>query len=118
MSVLAIVLLAVPVMERMQRVGSWRPTTVTPNPPACPIWFRTLSEALFWREANFRAEMAGSKISYTILKGPMGANLEGWHLQRLCRFMFSAVVVSASVQVAMLVPMIVYFHRLSFASLL
>ncbi|HXT64504.1 MAG TPA: ComEC/Rec2 family competence protein [Pyrinomonadaceae bacterium] len=118
MSVLAIVLLAVPVMERMQRVGSWRPTTVTPYPPACPIWFRTLSEALFWSEANFRAEMAASNISYRLFKTPVAANLERWHLQRLCRFMFSAVVVSASVQVAMLVPMIVYFHRLSLASLL
>jgi competence protein ComEC len=118
LSVLAIVLLAVPLMQTMQRVGSWVPTTVSPYPPACPGWFRTLSEALFWSEANWRAEMRVSNISYRLFKNPIAAKLERWHVQKLCRFMFATVIASGTVQIAMLVPMIVYFHRLSFSSLL
>jgi competence protein ComEC len=118
LSVLTIVLLAVPLVQTMQRVGSWIPTTVTPYPPACPAWFRRLSEVLFWSDASWRAEMASSNVSYRLFKTPIAAKLERWRLQRLCRFIFVAVTVSAIVQVAMLPPMIIYFHRLSFASLL
>jgi competence protein ComEC len=117
LSVLAIVLLAVPIMRMMQRVGSWAPTTVSPYPPACPDWYRKLSEALFWSEANWRAEMAASNIKYRLFKTPIAAKLEQWRLQKICRFIFAAIVVSVVVQIAMLPPMILYFHRLSFASL-
>src|SRR5262249_24166353 len=118
LSVLAIVLLAVPLVQTMQTVGSWIPTTVRPYPPACPVWFRKLSEALFWSEGNWCAEMATSNMSYRLIKTPIAAKLERWRLQKFFRFIFVAVIVSAIVQIVMLVPMIVYFHRLSFASLL
>ena len=117
LSVLAIVMIAVPLMQTMQRVGSWVPTTVTPYPPESPPWFRKLSEILFWSERKWRAEMAASNISYRLFKTPAAAKLERWRLQKLCRFIFVALVVSAIVQIVMLVPMIVYFHRLSIASL-
>jgi len=118
LSVLAIVLLAVPLMQTMQRVGSWIPTILTPYPPQCSDWFRKLSEALFWSEGKWRAELAASNINYRLFKTPLAAKLERWRLQRLCRFVFVAVMISTVVQVAMLPPMIGYFHRLSFASLL
>lgn len=117
LSVLAIVLFAVPVMQSMQRVGSWRPTRATPYPPACARWFRVLSEALFWSERNWQAEMAASNISYRLFKTPSAAKLERWHAQRLFRFAFAAVVVSASVQIGLLPLMVIYFHRLSISSL-
>jgi competence protein ComEC len=117
LSVLAIVLIAVPLVQTMQRIGSWVPTMVTPYPPQCSDWLRRLSEALFWSEAKWRAELTASNISYRLFKNPMAAKLERWHLQRFCRFVFAAAIVSTVVQVAMLPPMIVYFHRLSFASL-
>ncbi|HEX7530924.1 MAG TPA: ComEC/Rec2 family competence protein, partial [Pyrinomonadaceae bacterium] len=117
LSVLAIVLLAVPVMQRMQRVGAWRPTRETPYPPAAPGWFRVLSESLFWSEREWRAEIASSNISYRLFKTPIAAKLERCHMQRLFRFASAAVVVSASVQVGLLPLMVIYFHRLSVASL-
>jgi competence protein ComEC len=117
LSVLAIVLLAVPIMQLMQRVGSWVPTSVSPYPPACSDWFRKLSEALFWSEANWRAEIAASNIKYRLFKMPIAAKLERWRLQKFCRFICAAIIVSAVVQIAMLPPMVLYFHRLSFASL-
>jgi competence protein ComEC len=117
LSVLAIVSLAVPIMQSMQRVGSWRPTRETPFPPACTRWFRILSEALFWSERNWRAEMAVSNVSYRLFKSPSAVRLERWHVQKLFRLGFAAVVVSASVQIGLVPLMLIYFHRISIASL-
>ncbi len=117
LSVIVIVTLAVPVMMRMQRVGAWRPTHETPYPPSCPRWFQSLSEALFWSERAWKAEMAGSNIRYRLFKTPWAARFERWHLQKPLRFGLGAVVVSASVQLGMLPLLIIYFHRISFASL-
>lgn len=117
LSVLSILVLAVPVMGRMQAIGGWRPTHDTPYPPDCPSWFRKLSEALFWSELTWQAEMKSSNIRYRLFKTAVAARLERLHLQRLLRFTVTAVVVSVSVQVGMLPVLIIYFHRVSFASL-
>jgi competence protein ComEC len=117
LSVLSIVLIAVPVMLRMQQVGSWRPARETPYPPHCSRWVRVLSESLFWSDRGWRAEIAASNISYRLFKTPTAAGLERWHLQKLWRFSFTAVLVSVSVQLGLLPLMVVYFHRLSIASL-
>src|SRR5438067_3462615 len=101
----------------MQIVGAWRPTLGAPYPPDCPGWFRRLSEALFWNDREWRADMVRSNISYKLFKTPMAANLERWHLQRFLRYALAAIVVSASVQIGMLPLLIIYFHRLSFASI-
>lgn len=118
LSVLSIVAVAVPLLHRMQRIGSWRPTMDTPYPPDCAVWFLLLSEALFWSERAWRKEIAGSNISYRLFKTPVAARLERWRLQRLLRFTLAAIVVSGSVQLGMLPLLVIYFHRLSIASLL
>ena len=117
LSVLSIVLIAVPVMQRMQQVGSWRPARETPYPPRCSRWLRVLAESLFWSERRWRTEIAASNITYRLFKTPAAAGLERWHLQRLWRFAFTAVLVSVSVQLGLLPLMVIYFHRLSIASL-
>lgn len=118
LSVVAIVCLALPLLETMRQVGSWRPTMVTPYPPRCSSWFRQLSESLFWSEREWRAEMAASNIKYRLFKAPIAAKLERWRIQRPLRYALSAIVISASVQVVLLPLMVLYFHRVSFASLL
>ncbi|HMJ24416.1 MAG TPA: ComEC/Rec2 family competence protein, partial [Pyrinomonadaceae bacterium] len=117
LSVLSIVLLAVPFMREMQRIGSWRPTRETPYPPECSSWLRVIAETLFWSERQWRAEMAAANVSYRLFKTPAADRLERWRLQRLLRFSFTAVVVSISVQLGLLPLMVIYFHRLSIASL-
>jgi competence protein ComEC len=117
LSVLAIVCLAVPLLRNMQRVGSWRPMMVTPYPPACSPWFRKLSEILYWSERDWKAEMAASNISYRLYKAPLAERLERWRIQRALRFAVAAVVISASVQLVLLPAMVLYFHRVSIASL-
>jgi competence protein ComEC len=118
LSVLSIVTIAVPLISRMRQVGSWRPTHETPYPPAVSNWFRAFSEALFWSERQWKAEMAGSNIRYRLFKTTWASSFERWRLQKLLRYSTNAIVISASVQIGMLPLMIIYFHRVSLAALL
>ncbi len=118
LSVLGIVALGWPLIERLRAVGSWRPTRATPRPPACPRWFRVLGETLFWSERAWRRELARNVYSYRLFKSSAGVELERWRAQALVRYAFGAVVVSASVQLMLLPLFVVYFHRLSLVSVL
>ncbi|HEX5701817.1 MAG TPA: ComEC/Rec2 family competence protein [Pyrinomonadaceae bacterium] len=118
LSVVAIVCVTLPLLQTMRRVGTWRPTMVTPYPPRCSAWLKTLSEALFWSEREWRAEMAASNIQYRLFRTPIAAKLERWRVQKILRYALSAIVISASVQIVLLPLMILYFHRVSIASLL
>src|SRR3989440_9611350 len=75
------------------------------------------SEALFWNNREWRADMSRSNISYRLFKTPIAAKLEAWHVQRFLHYALAAIVVSASVQIGMLPLLIIYFHRVSFASI-
>ena len=113
LSVLAIVAVAVPLISNLKTVGEWRPTRATPYPPAAPLWFRSLAESLYWRERAFRRETARAAHSYRLFKSPWAARLERWRLQPVLRYAFVSVLVSAVVQVVLLPPLAVYFHRLT-----
>jgi competence protein ComEC len=117
-SVGAIVVLSWPLLEKLAAVGAWRPTGETPYPPACARWLRAFCESLFWSEAHWRAELEQINYTYRIPKTPASKVLERFHLQRPLRYAFSTIVISASVQLVLLPLLIIYFHRLSFASLL
>ncbi|MGB9178963.1 MAG: ComEC/Rec2 family competence protein, partial [Pyrinomonadaceae bacterium] len=118
LSVLMIVALAWPLTQKLREIGEWHPTHETPYPPVCPRWFQILGEILFWSERRWRREMARSAWSYNLFKTPLAARLERLHLQRLLRYAFVAMTVSVSVQLGLLPLLVLYFHRLSFASLI
>ncbi|MEP6637260.1 MAG: ComEC/Rec2 family competence protein, partial [Acidobacteriota bacterium] len=117
-SVLAIVVLAWPLLQRLTDIGSWRPTREQPYPPTCSPWLRSLAEVLFWSERKWARELAGLSYDYRLFKAPLAANLERYHLQAFLRYAFAAFVVSACVQLALLPFLILYFHRLSVSALL
>jgi len=117
LSVLSIVSLAVPLVNRMHQIGSWRPTHATPYPPDCARWFRISSEALFWSESEWKAATAESNVRYRLFKTPWAQRLERCRLQKLFRFATNAIVISASVQIGMLPVLIIYFHRVSISAL-
>ncbi len=117
-SVLAIVTLAWPLLQRLSEIGAWRPTRETPYPPLCATWLRSFCETLYWSERQAQCELEQANYSYRLFKAPLASRLEHWHIQRLLRYVCSAVVVSACVQLALLPFFIIYFHRLSFASVL
>jgi len=117
LSVLAILVIAWPVLQKFSAIGAWHPTRTTPYPPACARELKSLCEILFWSEQKWQQELARSPHHCRLFKTSLAAWLERHHLQRCLRYIFGAIVVSASVQVVLLPLMIFYFHRLSLASL-
>ena len=117
-SVLAIVVFAWPLLEKLSAIGSWHPTRETPYPPSCAPWLLGFSESLFWSERKATRELERANYSYRLLKTPLAAKLERLHLQRPVRYVFGAILVSAAVQMSLLPFLVIYFHRLSFASFL
>jgi competence protein ComEC len=115
-SVLAIVIFAWPLLQKMSEVGSWRPTRATPYPPSCAPWFKNVCEILYWSEKEGKRELERANYSYKLFKLPMAERLERLHLQGVLRYSFGAIVVSAGVQIALLPFLVIYFHRLSMAS--
>ena len=117
LSVLAIVVIAWPLLSNMSAIGGWYPTRSTPYPPVCTRGLKSFCEVLFWRERKWAQELARTPNKYRLFKVPLASWLERYHVQVALRYFFGAVVVSASVQFVLLPLMIVYFHRLSLASL-
>ena len=118
LSVLAIVAIAWPLLLNFSAIGTWHPTRSTPFPPSCSRVLRSVCETLFWRERTWKHELERSSHHYLLFKARSAAWLERWYLQHCVRYVFGAIVVSASVQVVLLPLMIVYFHRLTLASML
>jgi competence protein ComEC len=118
LSVLMIVAVAWPLLQRLKEVGTWRPTLATPYPPLCPTWWRNTGEALFWDEKQWLREMTRAAYQYRVFKTAWARRLVRFRVQRVLRYAVSALVVSGSVQLGLLPFLILYFHRLSLASLL
>ena len=119
LSVLAIVVIAWPLLLRTvrDRCVVFRRDRRRIR-PSCSRAFKSFCEMLFWSEQKWQQELARTPHSYRLFKSSLAVWLERHHVQRRLRYLFGAVVVSASVQVVLLPLMIVYFHRLSLASLL
>ncbi len=118
LSVLAIVVIAWPLLRKLSAIGAWYPTGETPYPPNCSRELKAFCETLFWSEKNWKRELARSTHHYRLFKIPLAAVLERYKIQWCLRYVFGAVVVSAAVQIVLLPQMIIYFHRLSLSSLL
>lgn len=117
LSVLAIVVIAWPLLSNMSAIGGWYPTRSNPYPPVCSRAFKTFCEVLFWNELKWKQELARTPNNYRLFKASLASWLERYHIQPVLRYTFGAVVVSVSVQLVLLPLMIVYFHRISLASL-
>jgi competence protein ComEC len=117
LSVLAIVVIAWPLLLRFAAIGSWHPMRSTPYPPACSRGLKSFCEILFWSEKKWQQELARSSHHCRLFKARGAIWLERYHLQSCLRYVFGAVVVSASVQLVLLPFMIFYFHRVSLAGL-
>ena len=116
LSVLAIVTIAWPLLQQFKAIGTWRPMRETPYPPSASPVVMAICECLFWSECEWRAELVRMPHQYRLFKSPLALRLERAHLQRPLRYIFSAVVVSMSVQIVLLPLLIIYFHRLSLSS--
>ena len=83
-SVLAIVILAWPLLQKMSEIGSWRPTRETPYPPSCAPWLRSFCESLFWSEREAQRELERVNYSYRLFKVPWPASWNGFIFSVYC----------------------------------
>jgi len=118
LSVLAIVMIAWPLLRKFSGIGAWYPSGETPYPPNCSRLLKAFCETLFWSEKSWQREIARSSHHYKLFKVLLATVLERFKVQWCVRYVFGAVVVSTAVQVVLLPQMTVYFHRLSLSSLL
>jgi competence protein ComEC len=58
LSVLAIVVIAAPLVLKLSLIGGWRPTRNTPYPPSCGRCLRGTCEVVFLSERGWQADMA------------------------------------------------------------
>src|SRR5262249_10296394 len=118
LSVLAIVMIAWPLLLKLAAIGSWYPARATPYPPVCSPELKTFCELFFSSDEKWRGQLSRSSHNYHLFKARPAIWLEHYQVQRCLRYLFGAMLVSVSVQLVLLPLMIVYFHRLSLASLL
>ncbi|MBC7898707.1 MAG: ComEC/Rec2 family competence protein [Saprospiraceae bacterium] len=113
-SVAAIVGMAFPLIERLRAIGNWSPTAETPFPPNVSNWLRRLCETLYWRESVWKIEGGRQIWSASLFKSPYlkwPDNLRG-----VLVFGFEGILVSLVVQLWLVPLLVVYFHRVSVAS--
>ncbi len=120
LTVLIIVTVTVPLLDRLKRLGEWQPTALTPYPPRAPRWLKWCAEVLHWNEAEFHEEMKQAAIKFKLKKSGVARwvsrNKYLRFLQQGVTWIVTTFVATTSVQLGMLPIMIAYFHRVSFVS--
>lgn len=118
MSVGAIVACAFPLIENLRRIGRWSPNTAAPFPARVPSWLKRFCEMLYWREEVWKIERKRNVWSANLFKSPYFKWIEARGLRGLAAWLFEGVLVSLIVQIWLLPLLVVYFNRVSFASVL
>ncbi|MBS1793461.1 MAG: ComEC/Rec2 family competence protein [Acidobacteria bacterium] len=118
LSVLAIVAGAFPLVEKLRAIGEWQPSAETPFPPNVPVPLKRFCEMLYWREAAWRIESGRQIWSANLFKSPYLKILEARGGQGVVRYLFEGILVSLIVQAWLLPLGVLFFHRVSIASVL
>ncbi len=116
-SVGAIIAIAFPLIEKLRAIGTWSPSAETPFPPNVSKVLCRFCETLYWRDEVWEIEKKRNLWSARFFKSPYLKWLEKRNLQNPLRYIFEGIAVSLIVQLCLLPLLIVYFHRLSFASI-
>ncbi|HKP70717.1 MAG TPA: ComEC/Rec2 family competence protein [Pyrinomonadaceae bacterium] len=116
-SVAAIVACGFPLVEKLRSIGSWTPSSETPFPPHVAPRLRRFCEALYWNEATWQIEQSKQTWSANLYKSPYLVTLTRTAVQSVAAYIFEGLLVSLIVQLWMLPFLVIYFHRVSPASL-
>lgn len=117
-SVAAIVAMAFPLIENLRAVGEWKPSAETPFPPRVPHWLKRFCETLYWRERVWEIESKRNIWTANLFKTPYLKWFDARNLQGILRYTFEGILVSLVVQIWLLPLGVIYFHRVSVASVL
>ncbi len=120
LTVAMIVLVTVPLLERIKHLGAWQPSALTPYPPRAPRWLKWCAEVLHWNEAEFQDEMHKAPIRYRLEKVRAAKWLSATKRKRILqwalRWIATTLLATVVVQIGLLPMMIAQFHRVSFVS--
>ena len=117
-SVAAIVLFAYPLLSKLRSIGNWVPSSSSPFPPNVPAWLKGVCEMLYWNPDAWHIESKRQIWTAKLFKSPFMADRAVGVVQTFVRYLFEGIFVSLLVQLWMLPLLVVYFHRISFASVL
>jgi competence protein ComEC len=116
-SVASIVAIAYPLIESIRKIGAWSPSAKIPFPPDVSHTLRRVCETLYWDNEAWAFERNRQIWSANLFKSPYFRGQLKGALQKVVRYIIEGLVVSFIVQICMLPLLIVYFHRLSFVSI-
>ncbi|MBP6004381.1 MAG: ComEC/Rec2 family competence protein [Pyrinomonadaceae bacterium] len=117
-SVGAIIAGAYPLIEKLREIGSWMPSASAPFPPNAPRWLLRFCETLYWNPDVWSIERKRQIWTAGVFKEPYFQRVGNGMLRRSIRYLFEGILVSLIVQIWMLPLTVVYFHRISIASVL
>jgi competence protein ComEC len=120
LTVAMIVLVTVPLLERIKHLGEWQPSALTPYPPRVPRWLKWCAELLHWNEGEFQDEMRKAPIRYRLEKARAAKWLSATKRKRILQWVFrwtvTTLLATVIVQLGLLPMMIAQFHRVSFVA--
>lgn len=117
-SLVGIIAVAFPLIEKLRAIGSWMPSVETPFPPNVSRQTKVFCEIFYWNEHKWERTLRENIWECRIFKSDYGTWLSNRGLQKPLRWVFEGILVTAIVQIFLLPFLILYFHRLSFASVL
>jgi competence protein ComEC len=113
LSVIAIVTIGFPLIEKLRSIGGWMPTAATPFPPNVPRHLVRFCETLYWNPAAWRLESGRQIWTAQIKKQPWLEGLFTETVRKTTAYIFEGLLVSVIVQACLLPLSIVYFHRVT-----
>lgn len=117
-SVAAIIACAYPFVTKLREIGAWTPSASAPFPPDVSVWLKRFCETLYWRGHVWEIEQKRHIWTAGIAKAPYFKGKVKELSQTTLRYVFEGLLVSLVVQLWMLPLTVVYFHRVSPASVL
>src|SRR5581483_7015156 len=118
LTVILIGLLAVPLIDRLQAIGEWRPRTDSPYPPRCNSLVRWISEGAFWKQRDHAKFIQGSPVQYRLDKARMAILMDKLRIQWIVRWILSAMIISTTIQLGLVPIMAIYFNRVALIGIL
>lgn len=117
-SVAAIIAMAFPLIKNLREIGNWSPSAETPFPPRVPVQLKRFCESLYWSKQTWEMQEKRQIWSAKLFKSPYLKWIEAKNWQGILQYLFEGVIVSLIVQIWLLPFLVIYFHRVSAASIL
>jgi competence protein ComEC len=118
LSVTALFGVCFPLLEKLEEIGSWKPSVPTPVPPFCAKWLIILAETLFWDEQKWTIEKRKNIWDGRLFKSDLAKTIGKFGLQAMLRYVFAGIIVSLIIQLWLTSKMVTDFHRFAWSGLL